>query len=254
MASSQLPRSLKTPATYNKPLQKDRESAEQGTHSGSFLSRFRSVFFGYTQATSQDAEEQHDSKNDQQANFKTFSSHLQSQLKLSAEGNEKPSSSAQPTFQETAVLHNAFSSEPKSAEYQSWSVNLNTTNQEKLRDDMFLTALNKNLNDQRTVELSSGERSRGQSSEQDDLKASGSEALKTPEQVADEEEDDLINVLPDSDSLLFEGRPSYSILRFCTANAILDQKILDGLVCNEMNLLLDRTYFYTFLRLLLCNV
>lgn len=53
---------------------------------------------------------------------------------------------------------------------------------------------------------------------------------KTPEQVADEEEDTLINVLPDKDSLLFEGRPSYSILRFCSANALLNQKTVDKLV------------------------
>lgn len=52
---------------------------------------------------------------------------------------------------------------------------------------------------------------------------------KSFEEAADEEEDTLINVLPEH-SLLFDGRQSYPILRFCTGNAILNQKVLDKLV------------------------
>ncbi|PXF48420.1 hypothetical protein BWQ96_01880 [Gracilariopsis chorda] len=50
---------------------------------------------------------------------------------------------------------------------------------------------------------------------------------KTLEQVADEAEDTLIQVKPDTDSLLFEGRPSHPILRFSAGNALIDHNALD---------------------------
>lgn len=53
---------------------------------------------------------------------------------------------------------------------------------------------------------------------------------KTPEQVADEAEDTLIQVKPETESLLFEGRPSHPILRFSAANALLDHNALEATV------------------------
>lgn len=50
------------------------------------------------------------------------------------------------------------------------------------------------------------------------------------EQAADAAEDTLIEVFPDDDSLLSEARESYPILRFCAANALLEQTFLDSLV------------------------
>lgn len=53
---------------------------------------------------------------------------------------------------------------------------------------------------------------------------------KTAEQEADEVEDTLINVISDTDSLLYDGRPSYPTLRFCAAKGLLDQQALEHLV------------------------
>lgn len=49
------------------------------------------------------------------------------------------------------------------------------------------------------------------------------------EAAADEAEDVLINVIPQTPSLLSESRLSYPVLRFCAANALLDQHALDTL-------------------------
>lgn len=64
----------------------------------------------------------------------------------------------------------------------------------------------------------------------DEVESNSLAPSKSPEDEADEVEDTLINVVDDEDSLLYEGRPSYPVLRFCAAGALLDQHALDSLV------------------------
>lgn len=67
-------------------------------------------------------------------------------------------------------------------------------------------------------------------SQQSTASANISPRNKTAEQVADEAEDTLIEVVPETESLLSESRSSYQVLRFCAGSCLIDQNAVDHLV------------------------
>lgn len=151
---------------------------------------------------------------------KSFLARFQAAIRNKARENEEPSDPPNPHPSPTTA-EVTTEEQPESKPRSSRTIN-NThhTNPPASNPEMPAPSLTEPLPSPRTPR---------RSGPSPDATASSSPKSAALETAANKAENDLINVLPHSTSILSERRSSYPILRFCAGSALVDQHALDTL-------------------------